>query len=146
MSATTISALSTVASVVGTAASAYGQYAKGRTEQSVRESNAEIVLQKSKFEEEKSRKKSKYLMGTQRMLYAKAGVDISSGSPLAVMAYTAQEAGKEAGMIAWGGETEAEQQRAAGRAAERAGKIGGVSTFLTGLSVASTQYAKQKSK
>jgi len=146
MSAITLSSLSTVASVAGTVVSAYGQYGKGKAEQRAYEYNAEVALQKSKFEEEASRKKSKYLLGKQRLLYAKAGVDISAGSPLAMMAYTAGEAEKEAQMIGWGGETEAEKQRMYGKAAARAGEIGGISTFLTGLGTAATQYTKQRSK
>lgn len=123
-------------SVIGSAVSAWGQYEEGRTQEEAYKENAKIALQKATYEEEKSRKKIRRLGSEQRLLYSKAGVDITSGSPLLVMAETAAEGEYEAQMIKWGGQTEAEQMRRYGSAARRAGNIRGASTFLSGLSSA----------
>ena len=55
-----------------------------------------MARQEGKYEEAASRERLKKLMGTQRSLYAKAGVDISSGSPLLMLAETAAEGEMEA--------------------------------------------------
>lgn len=119
-------------SLATSAVSGIGQVIAGRAEKKVYEENAKVALQKAAYEEEKSRKRTKYLLGTQRTLYAKAGVDISSGSPLAFGIYTASEGEKEALMERWGGEVEAKKQERYGRAAMQKGITGGISTFLTG--------------
>lgn len=145
-------------SAVGTGLSAVSQYQQGQTAAAAYEYNAKVAeaegrarKQKAGLEEEQSREKLKRILGTQRALYAKAGVDITSGSPLLTMMDTAMEGEKEAQLIRYGGEVEEAQainqarlQRMYGAGARRAGTVGGVSTFFTGLGQAGTQYARIK--
>jgi len=131
-------------SAVGSAVSGYSQITQGKRHQDIYEENANIAIQKARYEEDKSRRKTKRMLGTQRALYAKVGVDITSGSPLLIMSETAAEGEYEAEMIKWGGETEAQQLKRYGKEAKRAGMIAGTSTFLTGLGKVGLGMAKEK--
>lgn len=131
-------------SAIGSAVSGFAQISQGRRQQEIYEENAEIARQKATYEEDKSRAKFKKLRGIQRSLYGKAGVDLTSGSPLLIMSESAAEGELEAEMIRWGGETEAQQLKRYGKEARRAGMIAGTSTFLTGLSKAGLSYEKEK--
>ena len=83
-------------------------------------------------------------MGRQRALYAKAGVDITTGSPLLILADTAMQAQIESERIRRAGQSEAEIQRYYGRLAASSGKTQAFSTFLTGLGKAATDYYSLK--
>lgn len=133
MDASTLQMLGMLTSVVGKVG---GGIAEARAHQI----SAKATKEKAQYEEEKHRKELKYLMGRQRLLYAKAGVDPGAGSPLAFIAYTAAEGEREAAMIRIGGEAEAEKEKAKGRAALTKGLTGGISSFLTGME---KFYAKQ---
>jgi hypothetical protein len=93
-----------------------------------------LALKKAGIEEKQTREKYNRLMGRQRALYAKAGVDLASGSPLLVMSGTASEGEEEARMIRSGGQSEAERMRMYGKMSERVGIIEGMSTLFSGLS------------
>lgn len=148
-----IAALAT--SLVGTGLSAYGQYRQGQAQQQayeynakVAEANAEAQKTETTYEEQQSHERLRRLMGTQRTLYAKAGVDLSSGSPLLVLAETAAEGAEEIQAIRYGGDVAATKElnqarldRMYGKNTYNAGMIGAGSTFLTGLGQAGTQYA-----
>ncbi len=160
MSTLTIAIAALAMSAVGTGVSALGQIQKGKTEKAageynarVSEANAAAIEKKTVYEEEQSRDKLKRLMGTQRALYAKAGVDITSGSPLLVLADTAAEGEKEAKMIRYGGDVEATQQknqarlqRLYGSSAYSSGLIGAGSTFFSGMGQAGLGYANVKAR
>jgi hypothetical protein len=77
----------------------------------INEQNAVAARIKSDWEEEQSRERTRKLLGTQRALYAKAGVDLSSGSPLLVLAETASEGEEEAQYIKWGGDVAVAEQK-----------------------------------
>ena len=128
------------ASAIGTVFSARAQYQAGAAEEAGREYTAQITERKAAQEELASREKLRKLMAGQRALYAKAGVDISSGSPLLVLAETAAEGEKEALAIRAGGLEEAELERYYGRQAGRAGKVRAAGTLLTGLGRAGAGY------
>jgi len=113
--------------------SAYGSYAAGQAERATGEFNAELELQKMREEMQTSEEQFSSLMGRQRMLYAAAGVDIASGSPLLVLTDTARRQRLEQERIRTGGEQRAQMLRWQGRQASRAGTLGAMSTFLTGL-------------
>ncbi len=132
--------------MAGTALSAYGQYRQGQAQAAASEYNAAATEEKGKYEETQARDRLRHLLGTQRALYAKAGVDITSGSPLLVMADTASKGEQEALNIRRGYQTEAGIDRFYAKQYKRAGMIGGGSTFLTGLGTAGTQYADWKSR
>ena len=143
-------------SLIGTGLSAFGQYRAGQAQQGaynynaqVAESEAGVARVGAAREEEIHREKLNRLIGTQKALYAAAGVDISSGSPLLTFMETAEEGEKEAQYIRYGGEVEATSKlneaklnRYYGKQASRAGTIGAGSTFLTGLSQAGLGYAQ----
>lgn len=150
--------ISQITSLAGTAVSAYGTYQGGQDKKKAYEYNARVAQaegamarQRAEREEEVHRSKLRRLMGTQRALFAAAGVEIGTGTPLEVMLDTVREGEKEAQYIKWGGETEetrylneAQLQRMYGESAGRAGTIGGLSQFATGLGRLGTQWYKPK--
>jgi len=131
-------------SLLGTGLSAFGQYRSGQAQEAAYKYNAAATEEKGKYEESQARERLKHLLGTQRALYGKAGVDITSGSPLLMMLETTREGEVEALNIRRGYQTEAGIQRYYGKQAREAGMIGAGSTFLTGLGQAGTEYARYK--
>ena len=126
---------------VGSAASAFGQYKQGQAQRAAYDYNADATLEKMREDEETSAAKFGHLMGRQRSLYAKAGVDIASGSPLLIAMDTAMQATEEQQRIKASGTTEANLQRYYGKVAESSANTSAFSTFLSGLSKAGMQYA-----
>ncbi len=144
MEPSTLSAISTGISAVGTGISAYSQYKKGKVEETAYEYNADIALQKTRAERSVSRRKAAQLSSEQRLLYAKAGVDITSGSPLLIMADTLMQADIEQEELWKAGTQEAGLQKYYGRTAARTATTGAMSTFLTGLGKAGLQWTQRK--
>jgi hypothetical protein len=140
MDAATIQGIYSGISAVSGAASAFSQYQKGVAERDAYNYNANATIMKMNQEIAASSSNFSRLMGRQRSLYAKAGVDISSGSPLLVLADTAMQGAEEAERIKLSGESGAAIQRWSGETAAYAGKIGGISTFLTSLGTAAQKY------
>jgi hypothetical protein len=145
--------------VVGGGISAYGQMQSAKVEAaaykynaSINERNAVQERQKADYDEKQSRKKLATLMSSQRALYAKAGVDLSSGSPLFVLAETASEGEEEAQNIRWFGDVAvAEQKNQAtlnrfyAKQTVKAGKRAAWSTMLNSVSgSASSAYSAKK--
>ena len=143
-----------IAAVAGAAISAYGAIRQGQYAEAAAEYNAKIAdrdaeaaRKKAEYEAERSELKFKMLMGKQRALYSKAGVDIASGSPLLMMTFQAEEAERDREAILWGGRNESESDEARARLfrfqggnAATAGYINAGSTLLTSLGSA---YGKQ---
>ena len=158
--AAAIPIISQVASVAGTVASAYGSYSAGQQKKAAYEYNAQVaqadavaIRQKAAREEEVSRLRVNRLRGTQRALFAAAGVDIGTGTPLGVMVDTAMEGEREAQYIRYGGEVEATRklnearmQEMYGKAAGRAGTTTALSQFSTGLGNISMKWLESKNK
>jgi hypothetical protein len=143
----TASNMSGVFSGIGAAAggvSAIAQYKKGQAEKAAYDYNANVALEKMKEQSETSEAKFSSLMGKQRSLYAKAGVDITSGSPLLVLADTAMQAEEEQQRIRASGETSAQMQRYYGDVSAYAGTTGAMGTFLTSLGKSGSQYTAAK--
>lgn len=149
-----------IAAVAGAAISAYGAVKQGQYQKATSEYNAQIAQrdaeaarQKAEYDAEQSSREFKMLLGKQKALYAKAGVDLTEGSPLLMMAWQAEEGKRERELILQGGRT-AEQSdlakanifRFQGGQAQTAGTISGGSTFLTGLANAGTSWSDYKSK
>ena len=124
----------------GVGLSAAAKYQEGKTAKQAHDYNADVAEQKAAYEEGQSRLRWKRLMGQQLALYAKAGVDISSGSPLLVMSQQAAEGELEALNIRYSGENVANIERWYGKKAKRAGEIGAWSTLLTGGGFMASQY------
>lgn len=137
-------AISATAAVAGTAMSAYGQYRAGQAEEAAYEYSAKVTERKAVQEEASARERLRKLMSTQRALYAKAGVDLSSGSPLLVLSEQAAEAEKEALTIRRGGQEESALQKYYGTQAGSAGRIGAGATLLTGLGRVGTSFYKKR--
>ena len=133
-----------IAAGAGTLMSMKGQQQAGEAQKEGNEYNARITETEGAYAEEQARLKLKRLLGTQRALYAKAGVDITSGSPLLVMADTAAEGEKERMYTEYGYKSRAKQLRLYGEQAEKAGQIGATSSFLSGLGKIGTMYAAGK--
>jgi len=81
------------------------------------------------------------LIGKQATAYARAGVDIASGSPLLMMAHTAAQSGVEQESESQAGTEEAALQKYYGEVAAWSGTIGGISTAISGLSQAGMMAA-----
>ena len=140
--------IGSILGAVGGGISAYGQIQSAKVESaaykynaSINEADAVAARRKADYEEKESRKRLQALMGTQRTLYAKAGVDLSSGSPLLVLAETAAEGEEEAMNIRWGGDVAvAEEKNKAtlnrfyARQTVKAGKRAAWSTALSSFS------------
>jgi hypothetical protein len=118
---------------LGTIGSGMSQKSAGDAEQAAYYYNARMVLRKTMEEREASREEFANLMGRQRSLYAKAGVDMNSGSPLLVYMDTALKAARESQRLKRAGEEEAGLLRMQGAAAAKAGRTARNWTFLTGL-------------
>jgi len=140
---------------IGTAVSAYGQYAQGQSQKKwaaynaeVAERDAETATKVAGYEANLQRKQTEELLGRQRASYGKAGVT-TEGSPLLLMAETAAEGEMEASMIEWGGKTKAQRfrseaalSRMKGGMFQRAGYYGAGSTLLTGASQIAYRYGQ----
>jgi hypothetical protein len=110
-----------------------GQYQAGQAEKAADDYNASITIQNMQAHMVASQEKYSALVGRQASAYARAGVDIASGSPLLIMATTAARGGREAEQIEQAGTEEANLQRYYGRIAAWQGKMGGLGTFLKGM-------------
>lgn len=78
-------------------------YYESRAQASVLKREEQQAAIETQMAQEASAKKYRQLSAEQRTLYGKAGVDITSGSPLLVMADTAAEGELEKERIGWAG-------------------------------------------
>lgn len=144
MNAQNLSSLLMGVSLVGTGVQTYGQIAGSRAEAEAYEYNAKQARIEAGLKEKQVRKRYATLMGEQRAAYAEAGVDITEGSPLLILAAQAAEAEEEAQMVRYGGRAEADKLRYMGKQTKRAGLMGATSTFVTGLGQTAIDYATRK--
>lgn len=107
-------------------------YAEGMLQGRIKEREAQATEYEAQYAEEQSRMRTKQLLGRQRVLYAKAGVDISSGSPLEIMASTAGQGEREALMIRRQGVENAKMLRWYGSVARKAGRMAFYSGMASG--------------
>ena len=146
-----------IIAAVGVGVSAYGQYQSGQAQEKAYKQQANIAEQdaaaerkKALYEEQQARFRLKQLIGTQKTLYAKAGVDLASGSPLMVLADTAARGEEDAMMIRYGGDVAVAQQRNQaslarfyGSQASKAGTIGAFGSAASGFADAYTGYKRR---
>lgn len=104
-----------IAAVAGAAVSAYGAVKQGQAQKEANEYNARIAEEnaaaakkKAEYDAETSALEWKQLLGKQAALYSKAGVDISSGSPLLTMSFQAEQAERDRQAILYEGKTSSE--------------------------------------
>ena len=126
---------------LNSAVSGFGQYESGQEQKAAYDYNADVTLQQMQEQVQTSETKYTNLIGKQATAYARAGVDIASGSPLLMMAHTAAQKGVEEESEYQAGTEEAALQRYYGQIAAFQGTIGGISTFISGLSKAGLQTA-----
>ena len=123
-----------------------GQYEAGQQEKSAADYNAAIALENMRAKMIASQEKYSATVGRQGAAYARAGVDISSGSPLLMMAATAGRGGQEAEQIREAGTEEATLDQYYGKIAAFQGTMGGIGTFLSGMSQDLSTYYRTTAK
>ena len=128
------------AGALSSLASGIGQYEAGQEQKGADDYNAAITLQNMSAKMVASQQQYSALVGKQASAYAASGVDIASGSPLLVMAATAARGGAQAEQIEQQGTEEAALQRYYGKVAAFSGTMGGIGTFLGGITKGISQY------
>jgi len=123
------------------AVAGYGQYESGQEQKSAYDYNAAVAVQQADQAMQTSEAKYSGLVGRQASAYARAGVDISSGSPLLVMAHTAAQGAVEQQSEYQAGKEQSDLLKYYGKVAAFSGTIGGISSFLSGLTKASLSAA-----
>lgn len=107
-------------------------YVEGKAQESVLKRNAYMAIEESQMAQTASRKRTAQLTSQQRALYAKAGVDISSGSPLLIMSDTAAQGKLEEERIKWSGMEQYKMGRYYARLAKTAGNASSTTQALAG--------------
>lgn len=126
--------------VIGTTISAVGQHRAGQAAKAAHRASADEFERRAGVAESVSRRKLKTLQASQRARYAKAGVDFASGSPLLLLAESAEEGEREIYNIRRTGVESGRLERYFGRQAGRAGSVAAGGTLLTGLGRAGLSY------
>lgn len=140
------------AAVVGGAAQVQaGQYAKaeGEANSKIAEYQARDAQQRGAIAEEEERNRVRAIMAQQRAAFGANNVTTSSGSPLGILADTAQygeldalTVGNNAAREAFGYRVDSQNLRNRGRQAARQGNMQGASTILAGGSQAYGYWRK----
>jgi hypothetical protein len=126
---------------VSSAVSGFGQYESGQQQKEAYDYNASMTLQQMQEQMQTTEANYSTLIGKQASAYARAGVDVASGSPLLVMAHTAAQGGVQQESEYQAGTEEAALQKYYGKVAAFNGTVGGISTFISGLSKAALSAA-----
>ncbi len=142
MSPQTISATSMGIGMFGSLMGGIGQYEQGQEEKAAYDYNAAITLENMRSTLRASQQRYSELVGRQATAYARAGVDITSGSPLLVMTATAARGGAQAAEITTAGTEQAALQKYYGKLAAWKGTFAGIGTFLKGMSSSAMDYLK----
>jgi hypothetical protein len=121
---------------VNSAVSGFGQYESGQEQRAAYDYNADVALEQMRQKQQTSEAQYSNLIGRQATAFARAGVDIASGSPLLVMLHTSAQGGVEQESENQAGTEQAALERYYGKIAAFSGTIGGISTFLSGLTKA----------
>lgn len=119
---------------VGSLFAGLGERAAGQQKKPAYDYNANIDLQNMSENMIANEQRYSTLVGKQATAYAAAGVDITKGSPLLMMAATAGRGGRQAAEIYQAGTEKATLEQYYGRLAAWRGTFGGIQTFLGGLS------------
>lgn len=121
--------------------SGFGQYQSGQEQRGAYDYNADMTLQATDQKMQTTEAQYAQLIGKQAAAYASSGVDIASGSPLLIMAHAAAQSGLQQESEFQSGTEEAALQRYYGKVAAFRGTVGGISSFISGLSGAGMQIA-----
>ena len=138
---------SAISGVVGTAVSALGAIQAGNAQNEAAQYNAKIADNNATAERERAaydagliKDERRRVIGSQRAAMAANGLEISTGSPVAVLGDTTGQSEMDVLARLYGGESaataygnDATRMRIEGKAAKQAGMIGAGTTLLTGL-------------
>ena len=117
-----------------------GSYESGQQQKSADDYNADITLSNMRTAMVANTEKFTTLVGKQATGYAASGVDIASGSPLLIMAATAARGAQQGEQIEQSGTQEAALQRYYGKIAAFSGTMGGINSFLQGVTKSVLAY------
>ena len=120
--------------------SGIGQMQAGKQEERAYDYNANVDLIQMSNEMVANEQQYAQLVGRQAAAYSAAGVDITRGSPLLMMAATAARGGRQGEQIYQAGTERAALERYYGRMAAWRGTYGGIQTFLKGISGSAQGY------
>lgn len=126
--------------------SSQAQEEAGEAEKAANYANARVIEINAAKQEVAKRKENAGILSSQRTLYSKAGVDLTSGSPLLIMSESAAEAEREAMDIRYSGKREAKLMRYYGRQAKASAETQAGATLLTTIGNTATQYSNWKYK
>lgn len=121
--------------------SGFGSYESGQQQKKAYDYNADITLSNMRSQTVANTEKYTSRIGTQASRYAASGVDITSGSPLLIMAITAGRGGQQNEEIEQQGTEEANLQRYYGKVAAFSGTMTGIGSFLNGISKDATTWS-----
>jgi hypothetical protein len=127
---------------VSSVLSGVGSYQSGQEQKAAYDYNAQIDLDNTANALITNEQRYSSLVGKQAVAYAAAGVDITRGSPLLMMAATAGRGGREAAEIYESGTEASTLEKYYGKLAAFRGTIGGIGSFLSGISSSATNYLK----
>jgi hypothetical protein len=147
-------AAGTMMQVKGQQDAAAAQQQAGEYNAQIDEANAAEAKDQAAQEEQITREKYARVMATQRANYGAAGVEISSGSPLAVLQDQAYQAERDALNVRWKGAVnydkfmnQANLERFYGATAVNTANTQGVATILKGAgSIMQSYYGPQVTK
>lgn len=142
-------------SMAGAGIGAFGQYQGGRAQRQASNYNARLMDLRAKATEQamesdtrRMTDRARRMQATQRAAYAKSGAQITSGTPLLVMAEQAAEMDRDLLEYRRGKMIEAQQLRSGaemkrweGSQAQRAGTIGAFGTLLGGAASAGSMFS-----
>lgn len=127
--------------ILSSVISGFGGIKAGQDQKAAYDYNADITLDNMKNQMVANTEKFTALVGRQAGGYAASGVDITSGSPLMIMAATAARGAVEGEQIREAGTQEAALQRYYGKIAAFQGTMGGIGSFLSGISKSAAGYS-----
>lgn len=131
-----------IAGVGSTALSAFGKVQQGQQQQQAYDTNADLTLLNTANEVSANTQKFTQLVGKQSSAYAASGVDVTSGSPLLIMAATKARGAQQGEQIEEAGTEEANLQRYYGKLAAYSGTMSGIGSFLSGMTSTLDQYGR----
>lgn len=131
-----------IAGGTSSALSGVGKIISGQQQQKAYDYNADVTTLNTDNQVVANQQKFTELVGRQATAYSASGVDITSGSPLLIMAATAARGGQEGEQIEQSGTEEANLQRYYGRIAAFSGTMSGIGAFLNGMTADLSEYGK----
>jgi len=98
-------------------------YYESRAEESALERNAAMSLIEAEEASKEIQREGEAMLGTERTLFAKAGVDPTKGSPLAVQEETAKEIQYQKAKVKWSGMEQARMYKWGAKMAKKKGDV-----------------------